>query len=139
MAVSPKSGKNHMVMLAPDGTTAASPLSMTTQFTISGKANRTEVTYARAGNRVYIQDYPDAQGTLKGYYSEQEDTIYKAAAYCSTTPGGVVAYFYPDYTANYQYYWYGSVIVDADLDVPMGPVAYSATWAAAGTITHHVL
>lgn len=82
-------------------------------------------------NKVYVAGLPDASGQFSGFYDDSSAQTYTAA----TDGLARKLYLYPS-TSTATQYFFGTVLPDFSVDGAVdGPVAVSASWNAASTIT----
>lgn len=121
-------GRKGKVMIAPNGTDAAVQISLA-EWSLDMTSERFEVTSFGDENKTYVQGLPDLTGSISGFWSHNETTLFDAAG----SSGAVRMYLYPSTDAA-GIYWYGTAFVDASISVPVGgPVAISGSFAAAST------
>lgn len=101
------------------------------EWTINFKTDKADVTAQNDGNKQYVSGYPDATGTIAGFYDDTTAQLFTAALDGKKRK----AYFYPD-KSTLSKYFFGEIIVDASLTsgVSNGS-SISGDWAASSAIT----
>lgn len=117
------------------GTGQATPVRYLSKWSLNGTTQNQEVTAFGDTSRVYIQNLPDAQGAVSGFYDSAATT--GSQALFTISQGGVArkAYMYPTTPSASGPYFFGTIFFSTSYDVDVsGPVAISGTWAAATSI-----
>lgn len=121
-------GRKGKVMIGAAAGSAAILVNLA-QWSIDRTSERFDVTSFGDSNKTYVQGLPDLTGSISGFWSHDETTLFDAAI----AAGAVNMYLYPSTDAA-GIYWYGTAFIDASISVPVnGPVAISGSFAAAST------
>ena len=125
-------GRNGRIYLGLASSAAvAEPLAFFAKWSLKAASDRFEVTALGDSNKVYVAGLPDASGDFSGFYDDSTAQTYTGAVDGQARK----IYIYPS-TSNTGQYWFGTVFVDFSVDGDVGgPVAVSATWAAATSIS----
>lgn len=116
------------IAIASNGT--AAPLPFVATWTLGAATDKIEVTTTDDSNKVYVAGVPDSQGTFAGFYDSASAQTYTAAKDGVARP----FYLYPDLNQAGTYWW-GTVLVDFNVDGDVGgAVKMNASWAAATDI-----
>jgi len=125
-------GKKGVVYMSPNGTGDAVAVIKLNAWTLDMPTDKVEVTNFDSANKEYVQGFPDATGTLSGFWDDTSDALYDA----SRSSDGVKLYLYPASTAATKY-WYGPAWVDFSINAGVAAaVALSANFSANGAWGH---
>jgi hypothetical protein len=108
----------------------AEPLAFVTNWSIGLATDKFDVTAMGDTTKVYVAGLPDASGDVSGFYDNATSQLYSAAI------DGVArkAYLYPDIVGSPAQYFFGTALLDFNVDVPVdGPVAITGSWSAASS------
>lgn len=98
-------------------------------WSLDFSTDKTEVTAFGDANKVYVQGLKDVTGSISGFWSDTDDTLFDAA----DSADGVKLYLYPSSDAP-TIYFYGPAWVDASIETGVGDaVTISADLAAQGS------
>lgn len=119
-------GKSGVIYISTSGTGNATSIVGLNAWSLNMPTDKHEVTEFGDANKNYVQGFPDATGSLSGWWDDTDDNLYDA----SRSSDGCKMYLYPSSDASSKY-WYGPAWVDFSIDCPAsGPVAVSADFVA---------
>lgn len=95
----PYHAKDAMVLIASDGSSAASELLRAKEWTLDLSRDPVEVTAFGSLNKEYVQGLPDVSGTINGFVEEDEPKWFLAAA--SSEPVRMYLYWSRQMTSKY--------------------------------------
>jgi hypothetical protein len=99
------------------------------QWTLNMATDKVNVTAFGDGNKVYVQGLKDVQGTLRGFWNDDNDALFDA----SESTDGVMLLLYPSTDAATKYFR-GPAWLDMSIEVDVsGAVAINGSYVAAGT------
>jgi hypothetical protein len=122
-------GRKGVVYLSTTRVGAASSVLQLNKWTVNRATDKIDVTSFLDANKTYVQGLPDLQGTFDGFWNDQENKPFTAAA----SADGCNMYLYPSADAPSKY-WFGPAWMDVSMETPVsGAATISASFAAAGS------
>jgi hypothetical protein len=122
-------GRKGVVYLSTTGSGNAINVIKMNTWTINKTTDKIEVTSFGDTNKTYVQGLPDIQGTIQGFWNDQETKPFAAAA----SSDGCKLYLYPSSSKTGSYH-YGPAWLDMSMDVSVsGAVTISGSFAANGS------
>lgn len=119
-------GRNATIYVGATSAAQASPLMFQSKFTFNAATDKIEVTAFGDTAKVYVAGLPDSSGTFSGFYDDATAQTYTAAQ------DGLArkVYIYPS-TLTVTQYWFGTAILDFQLDAGVADAAtVSANFSA---------
>jgi hypothetical protein len=121
-------GRKGVVYMSTSAAGAAANVINLNAWNINFSTDKIDVTSFGDPNKVYVQGLKDVQGSISGFWSDTDDTLFDAA----DSADGVRLYLYPSSDAP-TIYFYGPAWVDASIDTGVGDaVTMSADFSANG-------
>lgn len=123
-------GRNGRIYLDIAGGGSASALPFIAKWSIKFATDRFDVTAMGDLNKTYVAGLPDASGDVSGWMDNATKQTYTGAV------DGLARaqYIYPDLTNTAGLYFFGTALVDFNVDGDVGAaVALSMSWSAAST------
>lgn len=124
-------GKGGVVYLAASGTGTATVVLGLNHWTLNRQSDKVETTEFGAANKTYVKGYADTQGTLSGFWRDDEDKLFSGA----DSDDGVLMYLYPSKDAPSKFAA-GPAWLDVSMDVATnGSVTVNGPFSANGDWT----
>lgn len=122
-------GRKGAVYVSDSGSAAAEAAAGLSQWTLNMATDKIPVSAFGDGNKVYVQGLKDVQGTLRGFWLDNDDSLFDAAE----SADGTKLYLYPSSDAAARYF-YGPAWLDMSIETDVnGAVTLSGSFVAAGT------
>lgn len=122
-------GKGGVVYMSTSAAGAAVNVASLSEWTLNMNTDKVETTSFADANKTYVQGLKDIQGSLSGFWEDNQDALFDAA----DSSDGVKVYLYPSSLAP-TIYFYGPAWVDAAINVGVGgAVTLSANFSANGS------
>lgn len=118
-----------LVYIATDGSSAASPMTSMSAWSLDRSTDKLDVTCFLDANKTYVQGLPDLKGSFAGVWDDTENKLFSAAA----SSAAVRLYLYPSQDALTKYAD-GIAWVDGSIDCSVAEaVKISGDFVAGGS------
>lgn len=106
------------------------PLAYLKQWSLDFTTGKIDVTGMQDSNMTYVSGFPDAQGSIQGWYDDATVQTYTAAV------DGVARKFYLYPNTDTAQYWFGTAILDFSVTATHdGGVEFSGGFAASSVVS----